>query len=266
MSAITPPRLDVDHPEELPMRRLLSAAVLVLALFAASPSHAQEGSSQSEMAKQMVKILKEELELTEEQTSKITTAIEDGLRDGFRQMMKHMGEEEPDQEKMRKESEEIRTNILKRIRENLDDDQKREFEVLVKEFDTRAGRFERGRNQPGGDATVWLDGEVPTKERLLLKAENVLILSEDEKKVVLPRVDAVITVREKMREAKKEQRRNLSQAVRAKAKEDEVRERLHAIRNTQAELEKALARSEEDLRELLTLDQEARLVAIGILD
>ncbi|MEZ0230419.1 MAG: hypothetical protein ACAI25_17485 [Planctomycetota bacterium] len=248
------------------MRPVLTAAVLALALLAASPARAQEGNPQTEMAKQMVKVLKEELELSEEQTSKITTAIEDGLRDGFRQMMRHMGEEEPDQEKIRKEGEEIRTNILKKIRDNLDEDQKKEFEVLIKEFDTRAGRFERGRNQPGGDATVWLDGEIPTKERLLLKAENVLILSEDEKKVVLPKVDAVITAREKMREAKKDQRRNLSQAVRAKAKEDEVKERLHALRNSQVELEKVLARSEDDLRELLTLDQEARLVAIGILD
>ncbi len=251
------------------MRRLLAAAVLAFALVLALPgsARAQEGGNpQTEMAKQMVKILKEELELTEEQTTKITTAIEDGLRDGFRQMMKHMGEEEPDQEALRREGEEIRKNILDKIRGNLDDDQKKEFEVLIKEFDTRAGRFERGRNQPGGDAAMWLDGEIATKERLLLKAENVLLLSEDEKKVVLPKVDAVITAREKMREAKKEQRRNLSQAVRAKAKEDEVRERLHALRNSQADLEKVLAGREEELRELLTLDQEARLVAIGILD
>src|SRR4029079_8121540 len=127
-----------------------------------------------------------------------------------------------------------------KIRGCLDDEQKKEFEVLVKEFDGRAGRFERGRSSPGADAALWLEGDMPTKERLLLKAENVLLLTEDEKRVVLPKVDAVIAAREKMREAKKEQRKNLSQAVRAKAKEDEVKERLHALRNSQAELEKGL--------------------------
>ena len=250
------------------MRSLLSAAVIALSLVAASArtARAQEGDPQSEMTKQMVKVLKEELELSDEQTSKIQTAISDGLKDGFRQMMKHMGEEEPDQEKIRKEGEEIRANILKRITENLDEDQKKQFEVLVKEFEKGNGRFERTRNQPGGEATHWFDGDMPTKERLLLKAENVLLLTEDEKKVVLPKVDAVISAREKMRAAKKEHRANLSQAVRAKAKEDEVKERLHALRNRQAELEKTLEKAGEDLRELLTLDQEARLVAIGILD
>lgn len=250
------------------MRQLLSLALVVLALvLPAAPARAQDAPPESEMAKQMVKILKEELELSDEQTAKITTAIEDGFKDGMKRMLKRMGEQdEPDPNLMRKEGEEIRANILGKIRESLDEDQKKQFEVLVKEFEKGNGRFERGRGQPGGDASVWLDGEIPSKERLILKAENVLLLTEDEKKVVLPKVDAVITAREKMRETKKEQRRNLSQAVRAKAKEDEVRERLHALRNKQSELEKSLEKNAEDLRELLTLDQEARLVAIGILD
>lgn len=252
------------------MRRLLSAALIAFALVFAAPAHAQDGQGQgdpqSEMAKQMVKILKDELELTDEQVPKVTTAIEEGLKEGFKRMMKHMGEDNPDQDQIRKEGEEVRTKILDSIRGCLDDEQKKEFEVLIKEFDSRAGRFERGRNNPGGDAQAWLEGELPTKERLLLKAENALILSEDEKKVVLPKVDAVISAREKLRDVRRQNRRDLAQAVKGGAKEDEVRERLHALRTKQADLEKSLEKAEEDLRELVTLDQEARLVAIGILD
>jgi len=226
----------------------------------------QEGP-EVEMAKSMVKLLKAELELSDDQADKVSTAIQDGIRAAFKQAMKHMGEEEPDEEAIAKERDEIRDGILGKVRGVLDDTQKKEFEVLIKEFDQRAGQFERAsREAPGGDALVWLEGELPTKERLLLKAENCLLLNEDEKKVVLPKVDAVVSARMKLREVRREQRRNLAQAVRAGAKEDEVRERLHSLRNRQVELARELAKAQEELRELVTIDQEARLVAIAILD
>lgn len=248
------------------MRPILVAALVVT--LGVAPARAQEKppeGPEAEMAKSMVKVLKDELELSEEQTSKVSSAIQEGMKEGMKRMMKHMGEEEPDQEAMKKESEEIKQGILKKINEVLDDEQKKEFEVLVKEFDTRAGRFERGRG-PGGEAAAWLEGDMPSKERLLLKAENALLLTPDEKKVVLPKVDAVISLREKMRENRREQRRGLSQAVRSGAKEDEVRERLHSLRAQQKDLEEKIAKAEDELRELVTIDQEARLVAIGILD
>ena len=257
------------------MRSYLAAPLLVAALFLGT-ARAQEkptdkpqpeAGPEAEMAKQMVKILKDELELSEEQTDKISTVITDGIKDGFKKMMKHMGEEQPDEEEIKKERDEVRDGILTKVRSLLDDEQKKEFEVLIKEFDQRAGKFDRGgRGNPGGDAAAWLEGELPSKERLLLKAENVLLLTEDEKKVVIPRVDAVISTRETFREVRREQRKNLSQAVRAGAKADEVRERLHLLREKLADLEKTLRKAEEDLRELVTIDQEARLVAIGILD
>jgi hypothetical protein len=251
------------------MRRSLALLAPVLLLVLAVPARAQEAPPEGpevEMAKGMVKVLKDELELTDEQTSKITETLQSGIRDGMKKMMKHMGEEEPDEEQIKKEADDMRSEITSKIKALLDDEQKKEFDVLVKEFDQRAGSFNRGRGAPGGDAAAWLEGELPSRERLLLKAENALLLTQDEKRVVLPKVEAVIAIREKMLEARREERRNLGQALRAKAKEDEVRERLHGLRNKQAGLQKDLVKAEEELRELVTIDQEARLVAIGILD
>ena len=251
------------------MRRSLGLIGFISLVLLVAPARAQEAppdGPEVEMAKGMVKVLKDELELTDEQTSKITETLQSGIRDGMKKMMKHMGEEEPDQETIQKEAEEMRTQITSKIKSLLDDEQKKEFDVLVKEFDQRAGSFNRGRGAPGGDASAWLEGELPSRERLLLKAENALLLTQDEKRVVLPKVEAVIAIREKMLEARREERKNLGQALHAKAKEDEVRERLHVFRNKQATLEKELAQAEEALRELVTIDQEARLVAIGILD
>jgi hypothetical protein len=242
---------------------------LLLLLLTSVPARAQEAPSEgpeTEIAKQLVQVLKDELELSEDQATKARTAIEESIRESMQKMMKHMAEEEPDQDQMRKEGDEARAAVTAKIKELLDDEQRKEFDVLVKEFDTRAGRFQRGAGNPGGEEELWLEGELASKERLLLKAENVLLLSEDEKKVVLPKVDAVISARERMRDARREQRKSLAQAVHAKAKDDEVRERLHALRNHQVELEKTLAKAEDELRELITVDQEARLVAIGILD
>jgi len=250
-------------------------ALLVALAFFVTPVTAARAQDQGEkapdgpeveMAKSMVKILKEELELSEDQTSKIESAIQDGIKEGMKKMLKHMGEEDPDEDEIRKEGEEVRTGITTKVKSFLDDEQKKEFDVLVKEFDQRAGSFDRGRGAPGGDAAAWLEGELPSKERLLLKAENTLLLTQDEKRVVLPKVEAVVALRQKMLDVRREERRSLGQAVRAKAKEDEVRERLHRLRSRQESLEKDLAKAEEELRELVTIDQEARLVAIGILD
>jgi hypothetical protein len=99
-----------------------------------------------------------------------------------------------------------------------------------------------------------------------LKADNILILSEDEKKVVLPRVKAVVEARRALRDERHERRKNLGIAAKAGASDDECKERLHGLRNKTVELEGRLAKAEEELREVVTLEQEARLVAVGILD
>jgi Cft2 family RNA processing exonuclease len=218
------------------------------------------------ITKQVVEMLKSELELTEEQETKVTVVVQKIMREGMKNMMKHMGEENPDQDAIKKEQEDLKQSIIDGVKAELDEGQKKEFELFVKEFENRSGKWQRAGNIPGGDAAIWFEGELPTKERWLLKAENVLLLSEDEKKVVLPKVEAVIAARSSLRELRHNSRKDLQTAVHGGAKEEEVKERLHSLRERTEGLEKTLERAEEDLRELLAIDQEARLVAIGILD
>ncbi len=231
-----------------------------------APPKKEEGPEVT-MAKQMVGLLRHELDLSEEQVERVTRILQDGIKSAMKKMFERMGDDNPPTPEQRKKDEtDIREGILGKIREVLDAGQKREFEALVKEFDQRLGRFERQQNAPGGPAAQWFEGELPTKERLLVKTENVLLLNEEEKAVVLPRVDAVVTARAALREARLERRRDLSRAVHGGAKEDEMKERLHALRAKEDQLKERLEKAEADLRELLSIDQEARLVAIGVLD
>jgi hypothetical protein len=219
------------------------------------------------MTRQVVQMLKAELDLSEDQVEKVKGVMHEGFKFVMKRMMERMGDETPPTPEQRKKDEtEIREAIVGKIRDVLDEGQKREFETLVKEFDQRLGKFELNQNLPGGNASSWLEGELASKERLLVKSENVLLLNEDEKAVIIPKVDAVITARAALREARRERRRDLSRAVHGGAKEDEVKERLHALRKKEDQLKDDLDKAQEQLREILALEQEARLVAIGVLD
>jgi hypothetical protein len=232
----------------------------------------------SQLAQGMVEILKQEIELRPEQVDKVSAVLEKGMAHLLDNLAARENGEDRDDDV-------IRDEILGGLRDVLDEGQRKELEVLVKEFESGSGRFELGppeeldpmdeldpmapapeRKLDLAKADLWFQPDLPTTERLTVKVDNILILSEDERKVVLPRVIAVLDARRALRDVRHEQRRGLGVAIHGGAKEDEVKERLHAFRARTVALEKDLERAEGQLREILTLEQEARLVAIGILD
>ena len=265
------------------MRRLAGILVLSSLLFL-GPIRAQDDPKKqdppmsSQLAQGMVEILKQEIELRPDQVDKVSAVLEKGMAHLLDNLGARANGEDPDDDIVKDE-------ILGGLRDVLDEGQRKELEVLVKEFESGSGRFELGppdeldpideldpmapapeRKLDVGKADLWFEPDLPTTERLTLKVDNILILSEDERKVVLPRVIAVLEARRKLRDGRHEQRHGLGIALHGGARDDEVKERLHGFRARTADLEKDLARAEEQLREILTLEQEARLVAIGILD
>jgi hypothetical protein len=225
-----------------------------------------EKAPPSPFATQIVDFLKKELDLTQDQIGKVTVIMEDALKDAMKLMVKRMGEEEPDPEQGRRDQEEMREKIVSRIREVLDEPQKKELESLLKDFENRQGRFERAQDQPGGDAALWFEGEHPSRTSLLAHAEAALILSQDEHQAIFPLIEKVVDARIALREFDRGRRKDLARAVHSGAKNDEVQERFHEIRRRGAALRDALEKAEANLREVVTIDQEARLVAIGVLD
>ena len=265
------------------MRRLAGIVVLSLLIFL-GPIRAQDDPKKgeppvsSQLAQGMVEILKQEIELRPDQVDKVSAVLEKGMAHLLDNLAARANGEDRDDDL-------IKDEILGGLKDVLDEGQRKELEVLVKEFESGSGRFELGppeeldpfdeldpmappseRKLDVTKADLWFEPDLPTTERLTLKVDNILILSENERKVVLPRVIAVLEARRALRDVRHEQRRGLGVAVHGGAREDEVKERLHGFRARTAELEKTLARVEEQLREVLTLEQEARLVAIGILD
>lgn len=223
--------------------------------------------AQEEMPKRIARFIKDQVELTDEQTTKIETILRDAFGEVMKRMIARMGEPEPpSREQIEKEMQEFRERIVEKVRSVMDDSQKKEFELLVKEFEQRAGTWEQRRDDPGREATSLFDGELPSKERLLVKAENALILNEDEKKVILPLVAKISDLRRKLREDGRERRRDIQKAIHSGAKPDEMRERLDTARAAEQKDRDALEKAESELRDLVTIEQEARLVAIGVLD
>lgn len=262
---------------------------LVLALALASPLAAQEqpqprgddkkaeekkeqpggpGGQFEQYPKMIARFLKDQVDLTEEQSDRVETILRDAFRDAMKRMIGRMGEEQPPApEEGRKDMEDMREKIVGKIREVLDEGQRKEFEVLVKEFEQRAGQWERERmSDPGRGATFLFDRPLPSKDRTLVKAENVLILNEEEKKAILPLVEKVWTARQKLVTDGGERRRDLEKAVHGGAKPDEIREKIEVARARETADREALEKAENELREVLTLEQEARLVAVAILD
>lgn len=255
------------------MRRL--ALVLLLSLLVVIPAaHARDDDDPaSGMAQGFVQILREELQLRDDQIPKVSDALERGFAQLMANMDARKNGADPDDDA-------VKDSIVADLKTVLDESQSGQLDILVKEFETQTGRFEMGTpddltpenllmvpdEKAVAKADLWFEGELPSAARLLLKAEDVLILSEEEKKIVLPRVAAVVAARRALHEGRHERRKNLSLAMKGGAKEDEIKERVHDFRDKTVELEALLEKAQNDLREVITIDQEARLVAIGILD
>src|SRR5581483_4875759 len=193
------------------MRRLALVLLLALSLLGVGLAQDDPKQQQEDPAKAMAHaaagIIAGEIELRDEQVEAVTAVLEKGMSKLFAQMAaRERGEDVEDVD--------IRAEILDGLNGVLDEKQRAQLDQLVKEFDSQSGRFESGTDEFDPDfdeskvpseklaasAERWLEGDMPSTERAVLKAENALILSEDEKKIVLPRIEAVVKARRALRD------------------------------------------------------------------
>lgn len=219
-------------------------------------------------ADEAVDFLAQELDLDPRQRETIKKIMEDTMRDAFAQAAEQFGGGAggpPDFEKIRASMEEVRVKVAERITEVLSPDQREEFEVLVDNFDRRAQSYEQAR-RASEDPSELFDPPPLSKRILMSKAERALFLGPDETAVVLPMIERVIDLRIALNEGLKVRRDDLRAAMAGGASDDEVRQRLDALRNAEQFQRLELAAAEQDLRDVLSLEQEVRFVAMGILD
>lgn len=214
----------------------------------------------------MVEFLDKELDLDESQKKAIGKIFEEVMADTMAKAGEYFGSGDPQaREKARKLFEDVRIKISKRINAVLTPVQRKQFAVLVEQFDRRANQFEQGRIVED-DVTQLLNPKPSSKRILLAKAESLLFLPPEETAAILPFVEKVIDRKIGLYEGRRVRRKDLLNATRAKASKQEIEARLLEIRTAERFQRLELLAAQAKLKELLTLEQEVRFVAAGIIE
>ncbi len=217
--------------------------------------------------------LKDELGLDDEQMQKLADKG-DGYRQEMMEAFGRMREEGfPDRETIQKQMEEFRGRVNEDIRGVLTDEQKAKFDKLLEENGGQMP-FGGGRGFGDGNGTRERGGEGrnrnrrrgPSKEDRLKRIRDALILSEEEAEVIMPIIEKIIDAQIALQRTVPEQRRELEGFLKSGADEEAITARLADFRNARKAARDTLEGAQGELLELLTLEQEAKCVALGVLD
>ena len=156
-----------------------------------------------------------------------------------------------------------------------------EQRVRLEDLRARFGEMRRGgteaREGPGGAGGRpegrWgnrpgeLRGGMRGGDRLVEEATKALFLTPEDEKIIGPMIRKTLQARNAQMQKVREKRREFEEFARAGgASEKELAARLAEFRKVRDEAESALKAQQEELRSLLTIEQEAKLVALGVLE
>ena len=122
------------------------------------------------------------------------------------------------------------------------------------------------------------EGRRGFQERMVERMKETLEASDEEWKILKPRVEKVLTLsRRRFRPQAGESAREQTQVEKCQeevrkvlenkeAKPEEIKQKLTALRKAKEKAKQELAKAQQKLREVLTLRQEARLVLMGLLN
>lgn len=202
--------------------------------------------------------LKGTLTLTEDEVAKIK-ALEEQERTDQQKLRDEGGDRNTQRDKMQALTDKLNGSV----RDLLDKDQQPKFDEWLKNRNNRRGRMARngqngfGRNR--GDRT----------QQLLDEATKELVLSPEEKSAVIPLVKKILDVRTENRTASDKRKQDLAAFVKGKTNTPDDKAAITAKIKEYRDAEKAdsdkLKAAQESLREVLTVDNEARLTSMGLL-
>lgn len=182
--------------------------------------------------------------IAEEMRAKMREAFESGDRQGMRERMRAMFEES-----------------FARLEETLTPEQKDKFKAFREQMEQRRVQFGRGRGE-GGEGR----GRERGRERLREEALSALDLQGEDAAVITPLLDAVLQGRDVGRADAETRRRELQQKVAETTDPEAIGKLLAEFRAAREAARAAALQSQEQLREVLTVEQEAKLVALGVLE
>jgi Spy/CpxP family protein refolding chaperone len=197
--------------------------------------------------------LKDLLGLTPDQVQKLDD-IQNDMRAQMREMRNSGGD-------FRTLMQDIMTKVRDKIRGLLTDAQKPKFEEWVKQQE------ERMRNGgPGGGPGGGFRDPAQMKKRLMDDAEKALMLSADEKAAVMPLIEKAVDARTQTRTDGDKRREEFLTFVKKTSTPEEVKAKLEEYRKARETDQEKVKTAQKALRDVLTIEQEAKLVALGILE
>ena len=168
-----------------------------------------------------------------------------------------------DFETARAKAQELRGELEKRRDEILTPEQVKKFQEEMQNFGRGmrdrfgGGEGRRGRGGPGGRQS---------KERLREEATKALNLSSEEQAVVMPLLDAVLDTRELLQREGDQRRDEFMKKVRETTDQQQLATLLADLRKARETDTETLKQASSQLREVLTVEQECKLVGLNILD
>lgn len=205
--------------------------------------------------------LKDAIGLTDDQVAKVQ-----GFEDAMRAEMQKARDDNQggDWSAMRDKMQAMRTKVQDQIRGILTDEQKPKFEDWVKKQDERR----RNWGGPGGPGGMRMHG--PSDKELLDRAEKELTLSPDEKAAVLPLVKKVLDARTEARKAHDARIEDLKKFLKdvpgtTDSQREEIAAKVKELRKARDEDDARIKAAQSALSEVLTPENEAKLIAMGIL-
>ncbi len=171
----------------------------------------------------------------------------------------------------------LKDDAVAKIRKLLTDKQKSGFEKML----------EDASRAPGGAVVIGGDGSVPPELRKMtedLKSRlggvvagpaqrpvpeilKELRCSEDEAAIIGPRIEKIRAIEAESSSAEANAASDLKEFIgKEKPSDDAIRSKIEELRAKRAESKRRIAEARKELIELLTFEQEARLLIMGILE
>jgi hypothetical protein len=200
--------------------------------------------------------LKQALGLSDEQAAKVS-AIETETREAGEKLREDVQAGILDRDEAQEKAKENREKAGQKIRE-----------VLTPEQRARFDQFAGARRAGGGEGGAAAPSDAERQKRRLLDSVDTALngLSAEEKGAILPVVRKLLDVRAEVEQAAEKRRSELEQAASQKLAKDDLAAKLAAFRAARDSDQERLKQARSAVRDLLTIEYEVKLVALGVLD
>lgn len=212
-----------------------------------------------------VERLTEELGLTPEQVQQLE-ALNQEMRDKGRTLMREAFQS-GDPQAARAKLQGMFEETFARLDGFLTPEQQEKAKTVRQQLQERMqGRFQRGGGRDGRGGEGGRFGRGDSRARLKTQALEALALSEEEAAVVTPLLDTCLETRELLMQEAEARRQQFLQQAREASAPEALGKLLEEFRAAREQDKGQVKQAMDQLREVLTVEQEAKLVGLGVLD